>query len=402
MSLIIRCQVDCLRSMKNVNFLPPAPRLPLGILSLPLAVLVIGQGLLMSGCASSPQRYPASHWIAVRYDVEPRTMGDFSSRAGIIQADFIQIAQLGFSGVILCHMEDGDHWTVLDLAAEAGLKAVIPDRTFDRFVGTGVLPTQCGNENELIRERLGPITDHAAFQGYALDHGRGSAAQDRARRVRLQLAGRGITCVSSNPFDAILSSKERAATKNDDDAPFAIIDARMVREGPPGAAVERLLAAYHAALCSGRTGGVMVDRYFRLPGEPPDLASQDEPLLPAHRSAISALVERARCWGPLLSDLHASSLASATDVSPAAITAFGRGFRRYVLIFNTSTDQFLREEIPLPPLVFDESAIRAVEVPPETGRGAGRVIHAGKGQLVIPIELRPSDAAMFEVFGFAQ
>ncbi|MEK7756739.1 MAG: hypothetical protein AAB385_05965 [Planctomycetota bacterium] len=308
---------------------------------------------------------------------------DLSRNDSVIGDDFKTIADLGFGGVVLHHVEDGDREILLGLAGEVGLKAAVPDRRFDRFVVTGGLPPQCRDENDLMRETPDEIVHHSAFHGYVVEGGRGSAAGERSRKLRAQLVRHGTSCISLG---------------DNDDAPLAVIDARAVREGPPGTALERLLAKYHAALCAGQTGGVIVDRFMRLPGDPPGLTSPDEPLLPAHSSAIAALIQRARCWGPRLSALPASSLISATDSSWLTVTVLGRGARRYVLIFNTSTERFAREEVRLPALILDRSVLRAVEVPPSTDRGAGRVIHAQRGQLPLPVELRPGDAALFEVF----
>jgi len=363
-----------------------------------------GIGLLVSGCAIAPAAGPARYWIAARYDVEPRrskTISVQDSRAldltseltrndGVIGNDFKAIADLGFSGVVLYHVEDGDRLTLLELADEVGLKAAVPDRRFDRFVVTGGLPPQCRDENPGapgLREAPDDIIHHSAFNGYVVEGGRGSAARERSRKLCAQLVRNGTSCISLG---------------DNGDTPLAIIDARVVREGPPGTAVERLLAEYHAALCEGQTGGVIVDRFMRLPGDPPGLSSPDEPLLPAHSSAIAALIRRARCWGSRLSALPASPLISATDSSWLTVTAFGRGARRYVLIFNTSTERFAREEVRLPALILDQAVLRAVEVPASTDRGAGRVIQAQHGQLQLPVELRPGDAALFEVFSTAR
>jgi hypothetical protein len=306
-----------------------------------------------------------------------------SGNNGVISNDFKAIAGLGFSSVVLNHVEDGDRRTLLELADEVGLKAAIPDRRFDRFVVTGGLPPQCRDENDLFREAPDGIVHHSAFHGYVVEGGRGSAARERSRKLRAQLVRNGTSCISLG---------------DNDDAPMAVIDARVVREGPPGTALERLLAKYHAALCAGQTGGVIVDRFMRLPGDPPGLTSPDEPLLPAHSSAIAALIQRARCWGLRLTALPASPLISATDSSWLTVTAFGRGSRRYVLVFNTSEERFAREEVRLPALILNQAVLRAVEVPPSTDLGAGRVIHAQRGQLILSIELRPGDAALFEVF----
>jgi hypothetical protein len=179
----------------------------------------------------------------------------------------------------------------------------------------------------------------------------------------------------------------------------AVIDSRTVRDGPPGAAIERLLTQYHEALFAGQTGGVIVDRFMRLPGDPPGLTSPDDPLLPAHTAAIAELVQRARCWGPRLRGLSAVPLdAAISDSSRLTTTAFGHGARRHVLVFNRSADRFARQEVRLPASVLGASVQRAVEVPPSSARGAGRVIQAQRGQLTLPVELRPGDAALFEIF----
>jgi hypothetical protein len=308
--------------------------------------------------------------------------GDLSRNDGVISNDFKAIAGLGFSGVVLYHVEDGDRRTLLELADEVGLKAAIPDRKFDRFVVTGELPPQFRDKNDLLRGAPDEIVQHSAFHGFVIEGGRGTAARERSRKLCAQLFRHGVPSISLG----------------DNDSALAVIDAQAVREGPPGTALERLLANYHAALCAGQTGGVIVDRFIRLPGDPPGLTSPDEPLLPAHSSAIAALIQRARCWGPRLSALPTSSLISATDSSWLTVTLFGQAARRYVLIFNTSEERFAREEVRLPASILNRSALRAVEVPPSTERGAGRVFHAQRGQLSLPVELRPGDAVLFEVF----
>ena len=253
---------------------------------------------------------------------------------------------------------------------------------------TGELPIGGRSVGDLTSNPPDPIVHHPAFHSYVVESGRGRAAQERSRRLRLEQFRKGTPYLS---------------LENDERAKLAVIDARAVRDGPPGSAVERLLTQYHEALCAGQTGGVIVDRFSRLPGDPPGLTSPDEPLLPAHHTAIAELVQRARCWGPRLRGLPAAPLdPAATGSSRLTTTAFGHGARRYVLVFNRSADQFVREEVRLPASVLGASVLRAVEVPPSTARGAGRVIQAQRGQLTLPIELRPSDAALFEIFSQAR
>lgn len=344
-----------------------------------------GVGLLCGGCASIPEAGRTDFWIAARYDVEPKLIeGGLSPNENAIRNDFKAIAELGFGGVVLHHVEDGDRRTLLDLAAEAGLKAAVPDRKFDRFVVTGRLPPSCREEDDLFREAPDEVIRHPAFNGYVVEDGRGPAARERSRKLRAQLTRRGAIGSLPGVYD---------------DAPPAIIHAEAVRQDPPGTAIERLLAEYHTALSEGRTGGVIVDRFARLPGDPPGLTSPDDPLLPAYSSAVAALIQRARCWGPRLNGLPAAALdIEETKSSSLAVTALSRDARRYLLLFNTSKDRFARSEVRLPATILDRTVLRAVEVPPSTDRGAGRVIHSQHGQLIFPIELRPGDAMLFELF----
>jgi len=337
------------------------------------------------------------HWIAARYEVEPRqsktnsvqhsraldlTSG-FSRNDGMIGDDYKAIAGLGFRGIVLYHVEDDEPRTLLDLADEVGLKAAIPDRSFNKFVMNGELPPLCRDVDDLLHEAPDEIVRHPALHGYILEGGRDAAARERSQKLCAQLIRNGTTCFLQG---------------DDEGVPLVIIDARIIREGPPGTALERLLAEYHSALCSGKTGGVIVDRFTRRPGDPPGLTSADEPLLPAHHSALSAMIQRARCWGPKLSALPMSSLISTTDSSWLTVTLFGQEARRYVLVFNTSSERFAREEVRLSASILNRPVLRAVEVPPSMDRGAGRVIHVQRGQLPLPVELRPGDAALFEIF----
>ena len=285
---------------------------------------------------------------------------------------------------MLFHAEGRDRGALLDLAGEVGLRAAVPDRTFERFVVTGEWPTGCRSVGDLTSNPPDPIVHHPAFHSYVVECGRGRSARERSRRLRLELFRKGTPYLS-------LEGEEETRP--------AVIDSRTVREGPPGAAIERLLTQYHEALCAGQTGGVIVDRFMRVPGDPPGLTSPDDPLLPAHTAAIAELVQRARCWGPRLRGLSAAPLdAVATGSSRLTSTAFGHGARRHVLVFNRSADRFAREEVRLPASVLGASVQRAVEVPPSSARGAGRVVQAQRGQLTLPVELRPGDATLFEVF----
>ena len=354
-----------------------------------VSAVVCGIGLLAGGCANAPKARSTDYLIALRYDVEPRLIGgNLSQKVSAVRSDFKTVSDLGFNGVVLFHAEDRDRGALLDLAGEVGLRAAVPDRRFERFVVTGEWPTGCRSVGDLTSNPPDPIVHHPAFHSYVVECGRGRSARERSRRLRLELLRKGTPYLS-------LEGEEETRP--------AVIDSRTVRDGPPGAAIERLLTQYHEALCAGQTGGVIVDRFMRVPGDPPGLTSPDDPLLPAHTAAIAELVQRARCWGPRLRGLSAAPLdAAATGSSRLTTTVFGHGARRHVLVFNRSADRFAREEVRLPASVLGASVQRAVEVPPSSARGAGRVVQAQRGQLTLPVELRPGDAALFEVFTSAR
>jgi len=182
---------------------------------------------------------------------------------------------------------------------------------------------------------------------------------------------------------------------------WAILDTAALDSGAAGSPLEGILAQYHAGLSAGQTEGVVVDRFFRFPGDPPGLASADDaPLTPARRAAIDELIQRARSWGPRIHQLQPlSNTASVAASEELKLTTLVRGRRVYFLLVNTSTERYARCDVFLPEKVQGMTVSRVVEVPAAMDRGAGRVIHAQRGRITLPVTLRPCDAALFEVFG---
>ena len=115
----------------------------------------LAAGLLAvgTGCASTqPARTDAatSYLTAVRYDVEPAFAREGRQEAlATIRRDFQKIAEIGFDGVVLRHVDDRDGRTLLNIAGASGLQAALPRRNFVHFVATGTLPKGIGDPARL-------------------------------------------------------------------------------------------------------------------------------------------------------------------------------------------------------------------------------------------------------------
>lgn len=67
------------------------------------------------------------------------------------------------------------------------------------------------------------------------------------------------------------------------------------------------------------------------------------------------------------------------------------------MIFNNSTDEFIRTEVAIPGRLSGRPVARAVEVPVE-GEVAGEVVNAHAAGLKIDVDLRPGDARLYEIY----
>lgn len=356
---------------------------------LPVVALGLGLALASGGCATVTPPPASPYLIAVRYDVEPRFVGSERPAAiSTIRRDFHAIAERGFNGVVLHHVDDADRLAMLDIASGTGLKALIPDRRFERYVLIGLLPTGLPDVPELVRALPRTLTDHPALDALTVSAGRGPNAIRRAATVAAVLRMRRLGCV-------LLGKNSRPA----DTEGLVMIDAAVVDADQRGSLLQRLLAQFHAGLGDGFTSGLVVDRFRPLPGYRSVMAPLGEPFTPAQAAAIDALVARARHWGPRLSGFAARPVVSAAvQGAHVQITALIKDRRRYVLISNSGDDVYARGEVVLPELVAGAPARRAVEVLPSTDRTAGRVVDAQRGRVTLSVSLRPGDASLFEIF----
>ena len=353
----------------------------------------VGLAFAAGGCATMTAPSARSYLIAVRYDVEPRFVGSERPAAiSTIRRDFHAIAELGFNAVVLRHVEDADRLTMLDIARGVGLRALIPDRRFERYVSTGLLPTGCIDLSELVPALPRTLTDHSALDAFAISAGRGPNATRRAATLSTSLNMRRLRSV-------LLGKNSQPA----DTGGLMMIDAAVGDADQRGSLLQRLLSQFHAGLGLGFTSGLVVDRFRSLPGYRSVMAPAGRPFTPAQAAAIHALIARARHWGPRLSGFAAEPVASeAVGGAHVHITALIGDRRRYVLISNSQDDVYARGEVVLPGLMGGAPVGRAVEVLSSTDRTAGRVVEAQRRRVTLSVSLRPGDAALFEIFSLSR
>ena len=114
-------------------------------------------------------------------------------------------------------------------------------------------------------------------------------------------------------------------------------------------------------------------------------------------AAVRQSVDRLRAWAPKLMGLDRRT-EEFGEAGGGRLTVFSGEKRRFVLVSNRSSDSYLRAEVRLPGRIDDRPVHRAVEVPPSPHPVPGRVFENRGGLVKVHVELRPRDAALFEIF----
>ncbi len=158
-----------------------------------------------------------------------------------------------------------------------------------------------------------------------------------------------------------------------------------------------LLRAFHRALAEGHTAGLVVDGLHPIPGDPPTALDPSRSHPPDEASALRMLFIRARTWGRRIAGCVAVPLESPKGLAGVRTVLLRADPRQYLLLWNAS-DRFVRGEHRLGGDAGGRSWVRAVEVPPDPAAPPGRVVIAEEGVLTFRLDLRPGDAALFELF----
>lgn len=324
----------------------------------------------------------------MRYDVEPVRAAHETDRAWeTIDRDFEVIAGDDIGEVLLVHVDDPDRVRLLDIANVYGLRVSLPDRRVQSYVTTGRFPNGCRSLRALLDGISTSVLRHPAMRAFAIT-AMNERAIGRLDRVRAALAGR-TEVLNVDP-------------ENDSGGPGAAMSRVHVSslDATAGeASADPLLAGFHAGLIAGRTGGLLIDRYRRVAGDPPGVVRGRDAFGPSVATSLRAVVTRARRWGDKLAGARPTPVSSEGPGhrQGAKLTTFVRGKRRFLLVFNAGAG-YLRDEATITRDLVGAPIKRGVEIPPTSVAGAGKVRDARNGRLTIPVNLRPGDAVLYELF----
>jgi len=180
---------------------------------------------------------------------------------------------------------------------------------------------------------------------------------------------------------------------------MAIVHSAAFFDKLPEASFGTALVQYVGAVARGQTDALIVDRFERPPGDPPGLARLGTFPEPSASTGIRSLLARAEAWGARLHRAEAGFVVddSVRDLG-LALVLLTRGERRYALVRNTSVQEFVRATVDVPVLQLGGPIRRLVEVRPWSDELPGAVISVVGDRVTFPVNLRPGDAALFEVF----
>ncbi len=377
------------------------------------ALLVCALGAFFcfqGGCASPSKTAPLKGYVlAARYDLGKKSTVARAESAPPLLDDLKKFKSLGFNAAIFDYADDADRAGLIEAAANCGLRAYVTDRDLHYFLLTGKL-RGFDSLTALIAAKLRPLTTHADFAGIAILSG---YPRDRVSEV--------CTALESSGIPTLIPGQSGYPAGHASVVAWLDADATAKSTVSP---VERLLLELNGEIQAGWNDGLVIDftpmgdkekaslapiqsegvsDQNRIPLEDPDTLL-GLGALPASNPrskifAVESLLRRANTWGGRLQGFERQSISlNGVESSSALQTAlFVRGARRYLFIHNQSSLPF-RRAIRFPSTLDGKPAARAVGIPATSERVAGEVYEARGGELAVQVNLRPGDAALFELF----
>lgn len=369
-------------------------------------------GVLAGGCTTPPRATTRAEYVlAARYELGGhRPAADHGVK---LQRDLQMYKSLGFNSILFDYVDDSQRTRLLDAASQIGLRAYLTDRDLHYYLLTGKLRGAASLES-LIAERIQPLSRHSAFAGVAILSG---YPKERASAVFAALEAAGIKCLV--PGQGGYASNRGAVV--------SWLDTNEVSHSNVSQ-IERLLLELNGEIYSGWNDGLVIDfapdpRLATSSSTPPEndrREGQDLPLplppddeseplareTPSQASttrsrvfAVESLLSRARLWGARLQGFDRQLIRpDGLRRDSAVLTAvFERDARRYLFLFNQSS-QPVRGPIRLPAMLGSRPVLRAVGIPATADRIAGDVFEVRGPELAVNVNLRPGDAALFELF----
>ncbi len=212
-------------------------------------------------------------------------------------------------------------------------------------------------------------------------------AADRAMNAMRELGCNAIVFdgVDQAPSDTLHRAAERVGLSllQADDA-ATLVDIRI-----GDVSTTNILNRYHMSVSDGRSDGILLDI---------SASSDDGQDVAMRNAAIKRLTDRAARIGPRLQGATVTPLMSADgDEAVLSCTLHESTRRAYLFLHNTSDSRFVRTPVKISGQGI-QAARRVVEVPFDPHALVGEVHHVRLGQVLLPTDLAPGDARLFEVF----
>ncbi len=352
---------------------------------------------VVAGCSSSPKWNADDFFIAARYELPNAKKPCTAWERGVdVQYDFGRLANLGFDTILVKSTCDADTKTALDAAATQRMAVALSLQVYEKSdTDTRTSTSSNGYHYAPVPSSL---VRHKSLRAAVVESGCDRSGACRAVDVCSSVSKAGLRCIPL--FEAghlAESGKEtpcREAREIAASAP-AVVDTSRLADKQSRSPKQQLLAQFHAALSAQQTGGLVVTGWRHE-----DSASSSRfDSLPAPRAAVTALIQRAKRWGPRLIGSTVVKANAAIACGPCfRVTIFVRGDRRHILVFNPAPDRRARGDLRISTRFAGKRIEKAVQVPDETSTSLGKVYHAAHGAIVVPLSLPPGEAVLFEVF----
>jgi len=362
-----------------------------------LLMAVLPTIVAVAGCSSTPNWDPADFFIAARYDLGDSQSARTAWERGVgVQYDFGRLADLGFDTILVKPASNADAKTALDAAAAQRMDVALSLQVEGEPGMTG-RTGKSGNGYQYTPVPLS-LVRHKALRAAIVEAGCNSKGASRAVDVCSSVFKAGLRCIPLFEAAHLADSGKRARCKNAREivasAP-AVVDTAMLAVKQHGSPKQQLLAQYHAALSAEQTGGLVVSGW-----QHEDTAENGRfDSLPAPRAAMTALIERAKRWGPRLVGSTVVRTEASVSCAPCfRVTVFARGNRHHILVFNPAPDHYAGGKLRIPARFDGKKIQKAVQIPGDNAPTPGKVHKAAHGTIIVPLKLSPGDAALFEVF----
>ncbi len=400
-----RLGMSCTRSCNGAEFTLRRQRLsntsPAIALTFAASLFAI---MLVAGCHSTKVGRDYA-LIGIWYE-PPRDGG-----GAIVEAraadDILVIEKLGFNAMLVESPRPGDIRSLSNLAEETDVDIVAPDEGAAAFVKTGLMPPAywaplgLANHTQRARSRL-------VWLGNARDAettrriGEVAYWHHQAKRAPRSFAGweNHDTVVPSSlaaTYVAPPASVYQANASAKESANVAWLDLTTAPADEADVGT-RWLVAYHRELATGRAGGLLANRYQHNHGGTANFVGESGKISPKHAAAVKRITQRARRWAPRLLGSKTQPIATEAEDTPLRVVMFDGVRRKYVFLWNDSTDAFLRTTTTIRLPDAGRRASRLVAVPADDRTFVGEVEPVRQGRVRLTIDLPPGEGRLYEVF----